>query len=108
MEFRCFIQYILQLGVHVSSRCHDSLLLAVCLEWLGIVILILRALTGMSPNMPPMMPPIAWFAANVMTVQIGLRFMKTLPMIRPAAPAHIVENEIKLIVLGIGFSKQLL
>ena len=58
--------------------------------------------------MPPRMPPSAWFAANVMSAQIGLRFMKTLPMIRPAAPAHIVENEIMLMVLGSGFSKQLL
>lgn len=58
--------------------------------------------------MPPIMPPIAWFAANVTTAQIGLMFIKTLPMIRPAAPAHIVENEIMLMVLGSGFSKQLL
>ena len=108
MEFRCFIHYIFQFCVHVLSRCHGSLLLAVCFGWLGIVILVLRALTRMSPNMPPMMPPIAWFAANVMTVQMGLRFMKTVPMIRPAVPAHIVENEIMLMVLDSGFSKQLL
>lgn len=57
--------------------------------------------------MPPIMPPTACVEANAMTVQIGLRFMKTLPMIRPAAPAHIVENEIMLMVLGSGFSKQL-
>lgn len=58
--------------------------------------------------MPPIMPPNACVAANVMSIQIGLRFMKMLPMIRPAAPAHIVENDTMLMVLGRGFSKQLL
>ena len=108
MEFCCLTQHIFQLCVYGSSRCHGSLLLAACCEWFGIVILVLRALTRASPNMPPMMPPTACFAANVMTAQIGLRLIKMLPMIRPAAPAHSVENEIMLMVLGRGVSKQLL
>jgi len=77
-------------------------------ECLGIAILTLRALPRISPNTPPIIPPTACFAENEMTAQIGLRLIKKPPIIKPATPAHAVENETILRVLGRGFSKQLL
>jgi hypothetical protein len=72
------------------------------------LILVESALINTSPMTPPITPPVTCKTAKRDTPSNIVRFIKRIPIMVPATAVEIADTTSRLIILNIGFSRQLL